>query len=158
LIYLQLVEREKKQIVLAVPKTKDISLIIDLFSRHFFSPYKASKGASRLPVLAFYAVYSLLLDELERFKGKALKPLEEHSAADAQTGAVGDIEVIDTALNQVYEAVEIKHNIALSNKIIQDVQQKIMDKSVERYYILTTHAHCIPDAALNKKLEDIKKL
>lgn len=158
LMYLQWLHRESKQISLSLPKTQDISLIINLLSKHFFYPYKASRGASRLPVLALYAVYEVMLGQLERYKGMALKPLEAHSAADSQTGAVGDIEVIRTNNGRVFEAIEVKHGIALNERIIYDAANKIMDKSIDRYYILTTHAACEPDEALTQKIAVIKSL
>lgn len=156
LIYLQLEQRESKQITLSVPKTKDISLIVKLFSTHFFHPYSASKGASRLPVLALYAVYSVMIKELGRFDNKSLKPLEEHSAADAQTGAVGDIEVADSATGEIFEALEVKHGIQLSESILADVRNKIMSKSIDRYYILTTHPNCEPNEDLLPLIENLK--
>jgi len=158
LIYLQIVQRESKRIVLSKPRTQDILLIVNLFHQHFFYSYKASKGASRLPVLALYAIYSLLIQQLDRFQGMELKLLEEHSAADAQTGSVGDIEVIYTETKEVYEAVEIKHNIAINDRIIQDAATKIMNKKVNRYYILTTHCTCEPDDLLSQKILKIKSL
>jgi DNA (cytosine-5)-methyltransferase 1 len=90
-------------------------------------------------VLAFYAIYQVMIGELERFKGKELKSLEEHSAADSQTGATGDIEVIISETGEVFEALEIKHSIQPNIGIIQDVRRKIMAKAVDRYYVLTTH-------------------
>jgi DNA (cytosine-5)-methyltransferase 1 len=87
LLYLQLVQRESKKIILSTPRTTDINLITYLFRQHFFFPYKASKGAARLPVLALYAIYTVLIRQIERYQGMELKPLEDHSAADSQTEA-----------------------------------------------------------------------
>ncbi len=158
LVHLQLIHRESKRIVISIPRTKDIQLIVKVFKDHFFHSYRASKGASRLPVLALYAIYSVLIEQLERYNGMELKPLEEHSAADSQTGAIGDIEVINTETNNVFEAIEVKHNIALNGRIIQDATAKIMSKSVDRYYILTTHPACEPDDALYQKIANVKAL
>jgi DNA (cytosine-5)-methyltransferase 1 len=158
LIHQQLILRESKKIVLSIPKTKDIQLIVKVFRAHFFHSYKASKGASRLPVLALYAVYSVLMEQLNRYEGMELKPLEQHSAADSQTGAIGDIEVINSITKEVFEAIEVKHDIALSERIIQDAAAKIMDKSVDRYYILTTHSVCEPDDVLYQKIANVKAL
>ena len=158
LIHLQLIHRETTKIILSIPRTKDIQLIVKVFKDHFFYSYKASKGASRLPVLALYAVYSVLVEQLDRYKGMELKLLEEHSAADSQTGAIGDIEIVDTKTNSVFEAIEVKHGIALNERIIQDAAKKIMDKSVDRYYILTTHSACEPDDVLHQQIAKIKSL
>jgi DNA (cytosine-5)-methyltransferase 1 len=156
ILHLQLVLRESKKITMSQPRTKDIHLIVRLFKSHFFHPYKASNGASRLPVLALYAIYSSLIEQLDRYHGKELKSLEEHSAADSQTGAIGDIEVVDSTSGAVFEAIEVKHNIALNERIITDAAKKIMNTAVDRYYILTTHANCEPDDELYKKISAIK--
>ena len=158
LFFHQLVRREGKKITLSVPQTRDIALILEVLKKHFFHPYRASKGASRLPVLALYAIYSVMVKELSRFEGKTLRPLKEHSAADSQTGAVGDIEVADSESGHIYEALEIKHNLPLTEAILLDVGQKIATKSIDRYYILTTHLQCEPDANLAVKIEKFKAL
>lgn len=157
LLFLQVVSRESKHIRLSVPQTQDIALIVELFRQHFFHSYRA-RGASRLPVLALYAIYSVMMDELGRFQGKELKLLEEHSAADVQTGAVGDIEVVSTHNQSVFEAIEVKHNIPMSEKIVIDVEQKISTKKLDRYYILTTHANCEPDAQTMQRIRGIRTL
>lgn len=158
LVYLQLFHRESKKITLSIPKTQDIQLIVQVFKSHFFHKYKASKGASRLPVLALYAIYSVMLQQLARYEGMVLKPLEEHSAADSQTGAIGDIEVIKVAAGGVFEAVEVKHDIALSEQIVKDAARKIMSTSVDRYYILTTNPNCEPDNTVQLLIAKIKTM
>ena len=142
LIYRQIELREKKAIKIAVPKTTDIEEIVSLFARHFSFAYKG-RGASRLPVLAFYAIYKVLVDEIGRFQGKKLAELREHAAADSQTGAIGDVEVLNPD-ETVFEALEIKHGIQIDETILQGVKGKLMDKSVDRFYILTTHPNCDP--------------
>lgn len=156
ILVLQLRLRDSKNIVLSIPKTKDIQLIVQIFNEHFFNKYKSSKGASRLPVLALYAIYSVLMAQLERYRGCELKPLEEHSAADSQTGAIGDIEVIVFNSGEVFEAVEVKHDIMITDAILQDTTNKIMDRNIDRYYILTTHRLCEPNAELVDKIAQIR--
>lgn len=158
LLHLQLLHRESKKIILSLPRTKDIQLIIKVFREHFFYKYNASKGASRLPVLALYAVYCVLIEQVQRYEGMKLKPLEEHSAADSQTGSVGDIEVINSEDQIVFEAIEVKHNIPLSETILQAAIDKIMSKTVSRYYILTTHSNCEPDASLSRMIANAKSM
>ena len=151
--YKQIQFRAAKQITIAEPKTSDITLIMSMLEAHFMYEYTA-KGASRLPVLAFHAIYSVLVKELQRFKGKVLKPLEQHSAADSQTGALGDIEVSNEN-GSIFEALEIKHGMQITAKVLEDVKRKVMDKSVSRYYVLTTHSARI-DPALNEELRQIQ--
>lgn len=149
--------REASKVVLAIPKIQDVLQITKLFETHFFYKYKDSKGASRLPVLALYAIYTVLLEELSRFNGKTLKPLEAHSAADAQTGAIGDIEVVD-AEGVAFEAIEVKHGLPITAAMVDSAKQKIRGSQVDRYYILTTHSQHEPDADVLKEVENVKKL
>lgn len=81
LIWKQVVRREEVRITLSIPKTQDIGTIVELFRLHFFRSYKGAKGASRLPVLALHAIYTVMVPELRRYSGKSVKPLNEHSAA-----------------------------------------------------------------------------
>jgi DNA (cytosine-5)-methyltransferase 1 len=157
LINAQLIRRETNRIALSIPRTQDIQLIVKIFSDHFFYPYAGSRGGSRLPVLAIYAIYKVLMAQTSRFDGMTLKPLEEHSAADAQTGALGDIE-IQRDNGEIFEAIEIKHNMQLSSLMIRDVATKIMNKAVDRYYILTTHSACEPSLELADQIGRIKAL
>lgn len=156
LTYKQVIKREQSKITLSVPKIQDIAAIVELFRSHFFYDYKASKGASRLPVLALHATYSVLVTELRRYKGKTLRTLQEHSAADSQTGSLGDIEVVEDENGAVFEAVEVKHGLQITEAIAADVQQKVMDKAVERYYILTTHDKCDADEGAKAVIGNIK--
>jgi DNA (cytosine-5)-methyltransferase 1 len=155
LIYKQVLRREHVKITLSIPKTKDIGTIVELFSRHFFQPYGGAKGASRLPVLALHAIYSVMVPELKRYAGKSIKALEEHSAADSQTGSLGDIEVSDDFTGEIFEAVEVKHNLRITETVIAGVQEKVMDKEISRYYVLTTHENCEPDKGAIKIMESV---
>lgn len=155
ILYRQVVRREQVLITLAVPKTQEISKIVALFSKHFFQRYTGTRGASRLPVLALHAIYSVMVPELKRYGGRSVVPLNEHAAADAQTGSLGDVEVIDDATGEIFEAVEVKFGIQISEAILASVQEKVMDKSVARYYILTTHANCEADAGALRIIDQI---
>ncbi len=158
LIYKQMVRREEVQIALALPRTQDISVISDMLERHFFKSYKGAKGASRLPVLALHALYSVMVKELKRYEGKSVCQLNEHSAADSQTGSIGDIEIKDNSTGEIFEAVEVKHGLAITDAIALSVQQKIMDKSIARYYILTTHKICEPGNEVKIIIANIKSI
>ena len=149
--------RESSKIELAKPKISDVQLITKLFENHFFYSYKDAKGGSRLPVLALFAIYSVLINELSRYKGKILKPLEAHSAADSQTGAIGDIEIVNQD-GTAFEAVEVKHDIQISSAIVNSAKQKIRGKEVDRYYILTTHHQHEPTKEILEEVEEVKRL
>lgn len=154
LLFLQMRKRDKKRIELVEPKIDDIALICQFFEQHFFHPYKA-RGTSRLPVLAIYALYKVVVPELKRFSGFELKDLELHSAADSQTGAVGDIELADSN-DAVFEAIEIKHNIPLSVELIDDAAAKLIKRNISRFYILTTSSNCTPNDAMTKRIKEMR--
>jgi len=130
------IKRNKQKIDLAKPAALSINTILNLLEQHFYSPYTAD-GASRLPTLAFYAIYQCLLSEAKRFQGKVLLPLESHTSADSQSGRIGDIEVVDGQGRQ-FEAVEIKHGITISLQLVRDAYTKFQTTAVKRYYILST--------------------
>ena len=157
IIWKSIIIRESSRIVMAIPKITDVIQITNLFEQHFNYKYNNSRGASRLPVLALYAIYQVLLDEFGRFNGKKLKALEEHSAADSQTGAIGDIEIEDEQGN-IFEALEIKHQIIINTAIIQSAKQKIRGSQIDRYYILTTHKNHEPSEEIYLEVEKVKKL
>jgi len=114
----------------------DISLIIDCLKSHFFAKY-GTGGASRLPVIAIYSIYQILLEAVSRYENKKLSPLKSHIAADARDKGVGDIEIKDEN-NDFFEAVEIKHNIPIDSIVIDDAYEKFKDTPIKRYYLLTT--------------------
>jgi DNA (cytosine-5)-methyltransferase 1 len=97
-----------------------------------------------------------MVPELKRYEGKTVVALNAHSAADSQTGSIGDIEVSDNENSEIFEAVEVKHALPIVESIAADVQLKVMDKSIARYYILTTHQNCEPDDGAKKIIENIK--
>lgn len=149
--------REKTKISLAIPRIQDVIQITHLFEDHFFFKYKDSKGGSRLPVLALHSIYKVLMSELNRYNGKTLKDLELHSAADSQTGSIGDIEIANED-GSIFEAVEVKHMIPITKELVDISKQKIRGSQVDRYYILTTHSQHDPTDAVQQEVENVKRL
>jgi len=158
ILFAKLIEhREQENVDLAKPTNLPISTIVNYLRMHFESSY-SSRGASRLPTLAIYAIYQCLLKELKRFEGKILIPLEEHTSADKSSGRVGDIEVRDKE-NRVFEAVEIKHGIAINAQLIKDVYEKFKSHPIQRYYLLTTAEGNVSDVELvSKEIARILKI
>ena len=157
LLFRRIELREKSKISLAIPKIQDVLQITKLFSDHFFYEYKDSKGGSRLPVIALHAIYKVLMQELSRYSGKILKDLDLHSAADSQTGSIGDIEIAN-ADGSIFEAVEVKHLIPISRELVDIAKQKIRGSQVDRYYILTTLSRHEPNEEVMKEVENVKRL
>lgn len=135
-------------------ETVTIEKIVDLLRHHFSRDYGVA-GASRLPVVAVYSAYEMLM-EIQRYEGKTLSPLKSHTAADTKSHGIGDIEVLSG--NNFFEAVEIKHNISISLGIVEDAYQKFAQIPVSRYYLLTTAEPNVEDVdAVNELVSEIHK-
>ena len=134
-------------------------MIVDVFDTHFHAVY-VGKGASRLPVLAIYATYQEICKELERYRGKTLRELHDQAAADEHTQARGDFEVmhddVQDPLHSMFEAGEIKHQIPITEQIIEEAVRKMMPRKLDRYYILTTAVPCTPSDAVQQKIRDLR--
>ena len=117
------------------PNFVSIEKTIDFLKAHFFHHYEVA-GASRLPVLAIYSVYELLMNS-DRYKNKKLLPLKSHTTSDLKSAGIGDIEIVD-AQDNFFEAIEIKHNIPISRNLVESAFDKFNQTTVQRYYLLTT--------------------
>lgn len=149
--------RERNHFSLAQPRNLSISQVLILLQRHFEYPYQF-EGASRLPVLALYAVYRLLSQELKRFEGCTLLPLESHNSSDKQSGRMGDIDIIDR-LGDPFEAVEIKYNIPIGLTLIETAYEKFMSTKINRYYILSTSPIIEEEKLIiDERIQDIKNI
>ncbi len=112
-----------------------VSSILGLLESHFLYTYKTS-GASRLPVLALYAVYqSLML--LPRYEKKVLVPLKNQTTADTKSHSIGDIEITNPD-GQFFEAIEVNHEKLIDLDMVQIAFEKIKKLPISRYYLLTT--------------------
>lgn len=157
ILFAKLIEhREKKKIDLAKPTNLTISTIILYLKQHFEAGY-ASRGASRLPTLAVYAVYQCMVKEMKRFDGKTLMPLEEHTSSDKSSGRVGDIEVRNDG-GKVFEAVEIKHGIAITPQLIKDAYEKFKSHPIQRFYMLSTVEDIQEGVNISKETSKIMKI
>ena len=151
-----IIQRDRKVIDLARPRNLSIDRIVRLLDDHFHAHYKAS-GASRLPVLAIYAIYQCLFQGgLHRFSEKVLLSLENHTSADVRSGRLGDIDVANED-GSAFEAVEVKFDIAISHNIVVTAKEKIQPSTVSRYYILSTAGLLQKDReAIEEDIEQIK--
>ena len=126
-----------------------IENIVEILKDHFFHPYGIA-GASRLPVLAVYSVYELLI-ECERYKDKKLCPLKSHTTSDLKSASIGDIEMLDEN-GEFFEGVEVKHAIAISPTLVQDAFDKFANTPIHRYYLLTTAEPHVENSDTVRKL------
>jgi len=112
-------------------KETTISSIAQILNRYLSTPQ-----ASRLPVIAVYVIYKLVVEEVARYSGKKLNPLRSHVSPDKYVG-LGDIEVVDEK-GKYFEVIEVKHAKSITVDILEDVYEKVKEKNVKRYYLLTT--------------------
>lgn len=131
-----------------------ITNIISMLNSHFTHRYNTVGGA-KLPVIAFYAIYQILIKELKRYENCILKPLGKLTASDKTSRTAGDIEIIKN--DKLYEAIEIKFNREIDKNIIDIAFSKIIKFSPHRYSIFSTVDIKKDDKDfIASKIEDIK--
>lgn len=129
--------REKNRVeIKKISKSDDvfISTIVSILEKHFTEKYD-THGGSKLPVLAFYAIYKFLIPEIGRYKKCNLAPLGSHTASDRTSKSAGDIQVMKG--NNVFEVVEVKLDKMVDITIARIAYEKIARFNPERYYILS---------------------
>lgn len=136
--------REQSQdIALSRPKNQSVEAVVSLVGKLWD---RSTSGRSRIPVIAVFAAYQCLVDELDRYKNHQLLPLLAHNAPDQKTGRTGDIDLKHNS--KIVEGVEIKHGVRITPKLVAATIEKIKRTTVTRYYILST----------NEKLEGVKEI
>ncbi len=139
LILNKVIEVKAKNIVnvakLVNPDTLNILSIVSCLEEHFSTKYQV-RGGSKLPVLAIYAMYKSLLDEVKRYEKCTLAPLGSHTASDLTSRSSGDIEVFDEQ-GQICEAIEVKLDREIDLTIVRIAYEKIIRFNPKRYYILS---------------------
>ena len=125
------------RIALARPVNLSINETVDKIRRHYRMPIQ---GAARLPVLAVYAVLSVVTREMERYADHSLLPLEHHTAADTRTDLIGDAHIVNSD-GVLFEGYEVKHNIRITSDLIRASFEKFRTTPIDRFYILTTYDH-----------------
>jgi hypothetical protein len=97
--------------------------IVTLVQQHL-----SCKNSSRLPVLVVAAAYKVVGHKI----GECLLPLRAHTAADEQTGALGDIEICLVNDDQVVTVYEMKKK----RITIDDI-----DRAIQKIVTAPTHIH-----------------
>ncbi len=160
-LFALLIESSEKHLqiiaTVAIPDTVMIARVVSAMRQHILYKYTGS-GAARLPVLAIYAVYKLLIQEgMKRYAGKTLAPLGAHTSPDFRSGALGDIEIFDKD-GICFEALEIKHLKLVTLGMVNIAYEKIKSHPINRYYILTTHEPDYSDStSVIERIEAINK-
>ena len=121
-------------IPLTNPEKLTIDKIIKSLDEHFKTNYN-THGGSKLPVLAFYAIYLSLINETGRYKNCSLAKMGSHTASDRTSKSAGDIEIFKNKI--LFEAIEIKLDKAIDATIVRIAIEKIARYNPDRYYILS---------------------
>ncbi len=110
-------------------KTLSSEAIVSLIEKHI-----GLKRSSRLPVLAIAAVYQCAQEYL---KERTL-PLRKHNAADAQTGALGDVEITLLNAQDIVTTYEIKTRRVTRNDVVLAIEKVTQSYSLPDNYIFIT--------------------
>lgn len=107
-----------------------VESIVTLIQQHMALP-----KSSRLPVLVIAAAYQAS----QEYIGERYLPLEGHNAADKQTGALGDVQIVlsdDTNVVTVYE-MKTKR---ITREDIEIALQKLQfaSRNIDNYIFITT--------------------
>ncbi|MGQ9628438.1 MAG: restriction endonuclease, SacI family [Anaerolineae bacterium] len=93
------------------------------------------RGASRLPVLIVAAAYQAA----EKHLGERVLPLKGHTAADEQTGALGDLEITLIDDDNVVTSYEMKDRRVTRGDIDRALQKIVNSgKRIDNYIFITT--------------------
>lgn len=120
-------ETRMKQLIRELKQSEDTlplssEQIVTLLQQHL-----SSKNASRLPVLMITAAYLAVKDRI----GETAMDLQSHTAADSQTGSIGDVEVTLVNDDQVVTCYEMKDK----RVTIVDIENAIKKLSKLKYHI-----------------------
>ena len=137
------------------PDKLTITKIINLFDKQFIFNYKTF-GGSKLPVLAFYSIYKIIINEISRYNNCTLKPLGSHTASDRTSKSAGDIEIFNN--DELFEAIEIKLDKPIDTNILRIAKEKIIKYNPKRYYILSYYEIKKEDESeINKIIQEVKE-
>jgi len=137
------------------PENLTISKIISLLNKQFTFNYETFYG-SKLPVLAFYSIYQIIINEISRYNNCTLKALGSHTASDRTSKSAGDIEIFNN--DELFEAIEIKLDKPIDANILRIAKEKIIKYNPKRYYILSYYEIKNEDEAeINQIIQEVKE-
>ncbi|MDQ7089230.1 MAG: hypothetical protein Q9M50_01080 [Methylococcales bacterium] len=129
--------QEKNKIIITPlknPERLTILKIIESLDTQFSYHYE-DFGGSKLPVIAFYAIYQIIINEVSRYSDCELKDLGSHTASDRTSKSSGDIELFKNSV--LFESIEIKLDKEIDANILRIAEEKIIRYNPQRYYILS---------------------
>lgn len=123
------------QLIQSLKNNEDSSELSSEEITDFLIQHLKCNGSSRLPVLIIAAAYKAVEDLID----ERYNPLYSHNAADSQTGALGDIEIVVNNEEDVVTCYEMKKKKVTTDDIDVCVG-KILEagKTIDNYIIITT--------------------
>lgn len=116
-----------------------INNIISALEEHFYCKTYTAIGTSKLPVIAIYALYELIMKEMNRYQNCTLKTLGSHTASDRTSKSAGDIEIYySESPASLLEVIEIKFEKPINKHMVAISMEKIAKFNPERYLILSS--------------------
>ena len=113
--------------------------VVNLVEQHM-----SLRGTSRLPVLLIAAAYNTARQQL----GERILGLQSHTAADLQTGSLGDVEVTLIDDNRVITSYEMKDKRVTREDIDRALQKlSASNQRVDNYIFITT-------AEINQEMQE----
>jgi len=128
-------DKRMQQLIAELKQTDDFlplssEEIVTLLTQHL-----NCKKSSRLPVLIVTAAYSSVKDSI----GETTLPLQSHTAADKQTGSIGDVEVTLTNDDKIVTSYEMKDKRVTRNDIDHALQKLAgHEAKIDNYIFITT--------------------
>ena len=128
-------EQRMKQLIADLKQEDDVlplasEEIVTLLVQHL-----NCKGSSRLPVLIVAAAYQTVKEKI----GETNRLLESHTAADKQTGAIGNIEIVLANDDRVVTCYEMKDKRVTKTDIDVALQKLSGAKNrIDNYIFVTT--------------------
>jgi DNA (cytosine-5)-methyltransferase 1 len=135
------------------PDHVSIDKLMSVLMDYMKSQYSVS-GGSKIPVIIFYSIYQILINELKRYDNCTLKELGFHTTCDKTSKSSGDIEIYKGST--LFESVEIKFDINIDSHIVNRVIEKIHRFNPSRYYVLSTSGVSSSDVIdINNKIFEL---
>lgn len=124
-----------KSTTLSVSQSVSLKTVQTLLAKVFTS---TSSGIAVVPAIVIHTALSIVQPHL--WPGCTIKPLKEHTAADGNSKAIGDVEGY-RADNTPFLSVEVKYNIQLDSTLISTFEAKTTDVPL-RYMVTTKERVC----------------
>ena len=137
------------------PDMISIHDLVCILDKQFHHNYGESGGA-KLPMLAFHAIYQILLKELSKFEGCRLNDIGSYTASDRTSRTSGDLEIFYEN-GELCESIEIKLNVPINAQMVRRAKEKIYMYAPTRYYILSTSDAIQDSGEIQSIIEEIKE-